>query len=349
MPAALTVDEVAGVEEDARRAVELRDDHALGAVDDEGAVVGHDRDLPEVDLLLLHVADRLRALRVVPGDQADRHLERRRVGHAALQALLHVVLRLLERVADELERGGVVEVLDREDRVEDGLQAGVLALLRLDARLQEALEGLLLDLDQVRDLEDLRDLREILPDAGGVLGELDLGHGAAGPPLVSDCDDTRGAPALRAAPVRSSDSLQPARRAGADSHYLMSTWPPAASICSLIFSASSLDTPSLTVLGAPSTRSLASLRPRPVIARTSLMTWIFLSPGREQDDVELGLLLGGGGGAAAGRHRGHGDRRRGGDAPLLLEQLGELGGLHHREGGERVGDCVEIGHVQPSV
>ncbi len=169
------------VEEDAGRAMELRDDHALGAVDDEGAVVGHDRDLPEVDLLLLHVADRLRALGVVPGDESDRHLERRGVGHAALQALLHVVLGLLEHVADELQRRGVVEVLDREDRVEDGLQAGVLALLRFDLRLQEAFERLLLDLDQVGDLEDPGDLREILADPGCVLGELDLGHDSDSP------------------------------------------------------------------------------------------------------------------------------------------------------------------------
>ena len=40
----------------------------------------------------------------------------------------------------------------------------------------------------------------------------------------------------------------------------------------------SFSTPSLRGLGAPSTRSLASLRPRPVISRTTLMTWIFLSP-----------------------------------------------------------------------
>src|SRR6202011_5271993 len=49
------------VEEGARRTVELRDYHALGAVDDEGPVLGHERDLAEVDLLLLDVADRLRA------------------------------------------------------------------------------------------------------------------------------------------------------------------------------------------------------------------------------------------------------------------------------------------------
>src|SRR5439155_13984726 len=33
-----------------------------------------------------------------------------------------------------------------------------------------------------------------------------------------------------------------------------------------------------TGFGAPSTRSLASFRPRPVTARTTLITWIFLSP-----------------------------------------------------------------------
>src|SRR5579883_3084609 len=60
--------------------------------------------------------------------------------------------------------------------------------------------------------------------------------------------------------------------------YLISTVAPASSSCFLIFAASSLLTPSLIGLGAASTRSFASLRPRLVIARTSLMTLIFLSP-----------------------------------------------------------------------
>ena len=105
------------IEEDARRAVQLADDDALGAVDDEGAVLRHQRDLAEVDLLLLHVADRLRAgLFVrVPDHQADDDLDRRGERHAALAALVDVVLRLVEVVADELERRGLAEVLDRED------------------------------------------------------------------------------------------------------------------------------------------------------------------------------------------------------------------------------------------
>src|SRR5690348_9383057 len=60
--------------------------------------------------------------------------------------------------------------------------------------------------------------------------------------------------------------------------YLTSTVAPASSNCFLILAASSLLMPSLTGLGAPSTKSLASLRPRPVIARTSLITLIFFSP-----------------------------------------------------------------------
>src|SRR5215831_13718040 len=64
---------------------------------------------------------------------------------------------------------------------------------------------------------------------------------------------------------------------------------------------------------------------------------------RHQNDVELGLLLDRRGGGAGG-HRRHRDRCGGRDAPLVFQQLGELGGLHHREGRELVDDRVEISH-----
>ena len=152
------------IEEHAGRAVELRDDDALGAVDDERAGVGHQRDLAEVDLLLLHVADRLDAgLFVdVPHDEADDDLDRRRERHAARAALVDVVLRLLEVVRDELERAGLGEVLDREDALEDALKADVLALVDRDVDLEELVVAALLDVDQVRDLDDLLELREAL-------------------------------------------------------------------------------------------------------------------------------------------------------------------------------------------
>src|SRR5262249_9377887 len=57
-------------------------------------------------------------------------------------------------------------------------------------------------------------------------------------------------------------------------YYLILTVAPASSSSFLSFSASSLEMPVLISLGAASTRSLASFRPRLVAARTTLMTLI---------------------------------------------------------------------------
>src|SRR5262249_33404466 len=79
--------------------------------------------------------------------------------------------------------------------------------------------------------------------------------------------------------LRSSDlALLAEEFAKTSTAYLSSTFAPTFSSVVLILLASSLGTPSLMVFGAPSTRSLASFRPSPVSARTSLMTSIFFSP-----------------------------------------------------------------------
>ena len=59
---------------------------------------------------------------------------------------------------------------------------------------------------------------------------------------------------------------------------MSSTFAPAASNFCLISSASFLFTPALTSFGAPSTRSLASFKPKDVTALISFITFIFLSP-----------------------------------------------------------------------
>ncbi len=84
------------LKEDAGRTVQLANNHALGAVDDEGAVLRHQRDVAEEDFLFFNVANGFRArfrVFVVDGE-ANGHLERRRVGHAALFALCLVILQL---------------------------------------------------------------------------------------------------------------------------------------------------------------------------------------------------------------------------------------------------------------
>ena len=55
-------------------------------------------------------------------------------------------------------------------------------------------------------------------------------------------------------------------------YYLSSTLAPASSIAFLRFSASAFEIPSLILEGAPSTRSLASLRPRPQASLTAFTT-----------------------------------------------------------------------------
>src|SRR5208283_4278309 len=105
---------VGGFEEDAGGTVQLADDDALGAVDNERAVLGHQRDVAEEDFLLFNVADgAVAGLGVLVEDgQPHGDLERRGVGHAALFALGHVVLQLQSnRVAAfvaEVGRVGVV-------------------------------------------------------------------------------------------------------------------------------------------------------------------------------------------------------------------------------------------------
>ena len=207
---------VGRLEKHARRTVQLADDHALGAVDDERAVLGHQRNIAEENFLFLDVANGLRAGVgiLVVNREADGDLERRGIGHAALLALVHVVLQLqrdriaalvaergrvlVERAAlraehvaglirvrdnrsaaipaggaqvvqaaqmaalalpvadgvvDEIELRKSAEILDRKYGREHGLQAGIFALARQQIHLQKALIGLLLNVNQVRNLD----------------------------------------------------------------------------------------------------------------------------------------------------------------------------------------------------
>ena len=78
-----------GFEVHARTADELGDDHTLGPVDDEGALLGHQREVAEEDVVL----DRVRHFR--PGQQ-NRDVERRGEGQIALDAFLDVMFGIFE-------------------------------------------------------------------------------------------------------------------------------------------------------------------------------------------------------------------------------------------------------------
>ena len=110
------------LEEHARRTVKLGDDDPLGAVDDEGAGVRHERDLAHVHLLIAHVpyAALLARALLVEQHEAQAHAQRRRVGEAPNLALLHVEDRVLEPVLQELELRVSRVAFDRKHRLEGG-------------------------------------------------------------------------------------------------------------------------------------------------------------------------------------------------------------------------------------
>src|ERR1700723_1349789 len=70
----------------------------------------------------------------------------------------------------------------------------------------------------------------------------------------------------------------PKRNQPTPAGYFTSTVAPASANFFLMVSASSLETPSFTFLGAPSTGDLASFKPRLVTSRTALITLILLAP-----------------------------------------------------------------------
>ncbi len=153
------------VEQHARRTVHLRDDDALSAVDEEGAVLRHERHVAHVDVLLLDIEHRT-GLGIgihLEHDQAERHAHRRGESDAALAALFDVILRLFELVVDEIQFGGAGEVADREHAAQRLLQPRHIADRWIGA--QELLVALSLDLDQVRHLHDFVDVAEHLADA----------------------------------------------------------------------------------------------------------------------------------------------------------------------------------------
>ena len=130
----------------------LADDHALGAVDDKGAVIGHQRHVAHINRLFLDIPDGFGAgiLIQIPHDQTENHLQRRGIGHAALNAFLNVVFRLFQLVMDEFQPPAAGEIVNREHRFEDFLNARMGARIRLGVHLQKRVIAGALHIDQVR-------------------------------------------------------------------------------------------------------------------------------------------------------------------------------------------------------
>ena len=95
------------VKEHAGASVELGDDYTLGAVEDERAVLGHQGDVTEIDVLLLDFL-RLGGVILVVDGKAHLRMERCRIGLLADLALTDGELRLVHLVAYILELGAAL-------------------------------------------------------------------------------------------------------------------------------------------------------------------------------------------------------------------------------------------------
>ena len=139
------------IEEHARAAMHLRDDDALGAIDDEGAVIRHQGHVAHIDGLLLDVADRAGAgvFIKVPDDETEDDLQGRGEVQPALDAFLNIVFRVFQLVMDEFEAPAPGEIVNREDALEHFLQARVAAAVMRGGHLQERLVAGALHVDQV--------------------------------------------------------------------------------------------------------------------------------------------------------------------------------------------------------
>ena len=147
---------------DARAAVQLADDHALGPVDDELAAAEHDGDVAQVDLLL----DGLLL------GQAEPDLEGAAVGQPQLPAFVGLVARFSQLVADVFQPQRLVVAFDGENFPQHALDPLVLALLPGHLVLEKGGVAAGLDLGEIGDAVRIAAgcRSDGFPWAGGVVG-----------------------------------------------------------------------------------------------------------------------------------------------------------------------------------
>ena len=174
------------VEVDTGRADQLADHHALGAVDDEGALFGHHREVAHEDRLALDLAG-------VVVDELGRDEQRGRVRHVLVFALVDRCLDLVKTRVGEAQRHRAGEVLDGRKLGEHLLQTadrvGVAGGLGLRAPLifaDQPFEGVGLDVEQSGNLQGFTQLRERDSPRGSRDGIRRVGCRLA---LARDCQD----------------------------------------------------------------------------------------------------------------------------------------------------------------
>ena len=148
----LAVEMDARFERDAGRAMELADDDALRAIDDECPLRRHERNFAHVNFLLL---------RPLFFAELEGDVERRAVGLAFALRLERRQLRFADFVMAEIESRLFIVALDREHLLENGLQPRHFPLRKRHVLLEEIDVGIELNLDEVWRLDAFLDGSEV--------------------------------------------------------------------------------------------------------------------------------------------------------------------------------------------
>ena len=132
------------------RAVQLGHNHALGTVHNEGAVLGHDGEFANQDVVLdLFLQFAVFAI-FFKNAQGQRSVEFHVVGKSTLATFSDAVLRNAEIVLFIFQGVETVLVHNREDVLEHAFQTDLHPLFLGNVSLKELLVRCLLDFDQVR-------------------------------------------------------------------------------------------------------------------------------------------------------------------------------------------------------
>ena len=127
--------------------MQLTNDNTLGTVDDEGALRCHVRNLAKENVSYLGREILMIRISTV---EFQLGLERHIVGQTAEQALLNRIAGRINVVVEKLQHVVVTGVGNREILGENFVKTLLLAILRRRIQLQEVVEGLELDVEEVR-------------------------------------------------------------------------------------------------------------------------------------------------------------------------------------------------------
>ena len=127
--------------------MQLGNDDALGTIDDEGPARGHIRDGAQIDVRDHRIEIFVLLIGAV---QLELGFQGHVVGEAHIEAFIHRVARRIDEIVDELQNEIVAGVGDRENFLEHFVKPFVLAVLSRRFELEEIAEGLQLDFQKIR-------------------------------------------------------------------------------------------------------------------------------------------------------------------------------------------------------